>query len=123
MLPNRIKHIVLTTFCKVGLLDVDLCGPSIPYMIGLEDKDVYQSEAGWVPIYTDMEKRFAVMSIGFLLKSRNDAVIWRGPKKTAMIRQFLNDVQWEDLDYLIIDTPPGNYLSLKKKLFFIRINK
>lgn len=47
------------------------------------------------------------MSIGFLLKSRNDAVIWRGPKKTAMIRQFLNDVCWEELDYLIIDTPPG----------------
>lgn len=47
------------------------------------------------------------MSIGFLLKNRNDAIIWRGPKKTAMIRQFLNDVCWEELDYLIIDTPPG----------------
>lgn len=76
-------------------------------MMGLEDKNVYQSDAGWVPIYTDDEKRFAVMSIGFLLKNRDDAVIWRGPKKTAMIRQFLKDVQWEDLDYLIIDTPPG----------------
>lgn len=92
---------------QVGLLDIDLCGPSIPYMMGLEEKNVYQSEAGWVPIYTDEEKRFAVMSIGFLLKNRDDAVIWRGPKKTAMIRQFLKDVQWEDLDYLIIDTPPG----------------
>lgn len=76
-------------------------------MMGMEDKNVYQSEGGWVPIYTDEEKRFAVMSIGFLLKNRDDAVIWRGPKKTAMIRQFLKDVQWEDLDYLIIDTPPG----------------
>lgn len=47
------------------------------------------------------------MSIGFLLKNRNDAVIWRGPKKTAMIKQFLDDVYWQDLDYLIIDTPPG----------------
>jgi len=92
---------------KVGLLDIDLCGPSIPHMMGLEDKSVYQSDAGWVPIYTDENKRFAVMSIGFLLKNRDDAVIWRGPKKTAMIRQFLKDVQWEDLDYLIIDTPPG----------------
>jgi Mrp family chromosome partitioning ATPase len=47
------------------------------------------------------------MSIGFLLKNRTDAVIWRGPKKTAMIRQFLDDVCWGELDYLIIDTPPG----------------
>lgn len=91
---------------------MDLCGPSVPYMMGLEDKNVYQSEAGWVPIYTDEEKRFAVMSIGFLLKNRDDAVIWRGPKKTAMIRQFLKDVQWEDLDYLIIDTPPGKIALL-----------
>lgn len=47
------------------------------------------------------------MSIGFLLKNRNDPVIWRGPKKTMMIRQFLTDVKWDELDYLIIDTPPG----------------
>lgn len=95
---------------KVGLLDIDLCGPSIPHMLGLESNDVYQADEGWVPIYTDADKRFAVMSIGFLLKNRNDAVIWRGPKKTTMIRQFLNDVQWDDLDYLFIDTPPGELL-------------
>lgn len=47
------------------------------------------------------------MSIGFLLKSRNDAVVWRGPKKTAMIKQFLEDVDWQELDFLVIDTPPG----------------
>lgn len=88
-------------------MDIDLCGPSIPYMTGLENKDVYQSDNGWLPIYADEEKRFAVMSIGFLLKNREDAVIWRGPKKTAMIRQFLKDVQWDELDYLFIDTPPG----------------
>jgi Mrp family chromosome partitioning ATPase len=90
------------------LLDVDLCGPSVPYLLNLEGKDVHQSsEGGWIPVYTDSSKSLAVMSIGFLLKSREDAVIWRGPKKTAMIKQFLADVQWEDLDYLIIDTPPG----------------
>lgn len=61
----------------------------------------------WVPVYTDADQRLAVMSIGFLLKNRNDAVIWRGPKKTGMIKQFLTDVYWQDLDYLIIDTPPG----------------
>lgn len=73
----------------------------------MEDRDVFQADEGWVPIYMDDEKRLAVMSIGFLLKNRDDAVIWRGPKKTAMIRQFLTDVKWEDLDYLFIDTPPG----------------
>lgn len=47
------------------------------------------------------------MSIGFLLDNRNNAVVWRGPKKTAMVKQFLTDVAWGELDYLIIDTPPG----------------
>ncbi|GLH08694.1 Cytosolic Fe-S cluster assembly factor NUBP2 homolog [Gryllus bimaculatus] len=92
---------------KVGLLDVDLCGPSIPHLLNLEDQDVHQAPQGWIPVYADKEKQLAVMSIGFLLKSKNDSIVWRGPKKTAMIRQFLNDVYWEDLDYLIIDTPPG----------------
>lgn len=47
------------------------------------------------------------MSIGFLLNDRNSAVVWRGPKKTSMVKQFLTDICWGDLDYLIIDTPPG----------------
>lgn len=92
---------------KVGLLDIDLCGPSVPYLLGLEDKEIHQCDEGWVPVYTDADQRLAVMSIGFLLKSRTDPIIWRGPKKTAMIRQFLTDVAWDDLDFLIIDTPPG----------------
>ncbi|XP_066902354.1 cytosolic Fe-S cluster assembly factor Nubp2 homolog [Halyomorpha halys] len=92
---------------KVGLLDIDLCGPSIPYILGLENSSIHQSPEGWVPVYTDSDQKLAVMSIGFLLNDRNSSVIWRGPKKTAMIRQFLNDVYWQDIDYLIIDTPPG----------------
>lgn len=48
-----------------------------------------------------------MMSIGFLLPSKDDAIIWRGPRKNGLIKQFLTDVLWEDLDYLIIDTPPG----------------
>lgn len=84
-----------------------MCGPSVAYLMGLEDKDVHQCDEGWVPVYTDNSKNLAVMSIGFLLKSKTDAIIWRGPKKTAMIKQFLNDVHWDELDYLIIDTPPG----------------
>ncbi|XP_049827753.1 cytosolic Fe-S cluster assembly factor NUBP2 homolog isoform X1 [Schistocerca gregaria] len=92
---------------KVGLLDIDLCGPSIPYLLHLQGKDVHQCPQGWVPVYADKEKQLAVMSIGFLLKNDNDSIVWRGPKKTAMIKQFLTDVFWEDIDYLIIDTPPG----------------
>ncbi|KAL3272370.1 hypothetical protein HHI36_013848 [Cryptolaemus montrouzieri] len=92
---------------KVGLLDIDLCGPSVPYLLELENKDVHQSEGGWIPVYADKDQRLAVMSIGFLLNNRNAAVVWRGPKKTAMVKQFLTDVCWGDLDYLIIDTPPG----------------
>nr|CAD7413320.1 unnamed protein product [Timema cristinae] len=92
---------------KVGILDVDLCGPSVPYLLQLEGKDVHQSPHGWVPVFADKEQKLAVMSIGFLLKDRNDGVVWRGPKKNAMIKQFLTDVYWQDIDYLIIDTPPG----------------
>ncbi|KAF5287513.1 hypothetical protein FQA39_LY04141 [Lamprigera yunnana] len=92
---------------KVGLLDIDLCGPSVPYLLNLEGKSVHQHDNGWLPVYTDADQKFAVMSIGFLLNDRNSAVVWRGPKKTAMVRQFLSDVCWGDLDYLIIDTPPG----------------
>lgn len=92
---------------KVGLLDIDLTGPSIPRMFGLESSKVHQSSAGWVPVYTDATQRLAVMSLGFLLPDRGKSVVWRGPKKTAMIRQFVQDVVWGELDYLIIDTPPG----------------
>ncbi|XP_050294626.1 cytosolic Fe-S cluster assembly factor NUBP2 homolog [Anthonomus grandis grandis] len=92
---------------KVGILDVDLCGPSVPYLLQLEGKDVHQADEGWVPVYMDENQKLAVMSIGFLLNNRNNAVIWRGPKKTSMIKQFLTDVCWGELDYLIIDTPPG----------------
>lgn len=88
-------------------MDIDLCGPSVPFLLGLEDKEIHQCDDGWVPVYTDTDQKLAVMSIGFLLKNRTDPIIWRGPKKTAMIRQFLNDVSWNDLDFLIIDTPPG----------------
>ncbi|KAK6626138.1 hypothetical protein RUM43_006443 [Polyplax serrata] len=92
---------------KVGLLDIDLTGPSVPYLLGIENKNIFQSSEGWVPVYVDENKRLGVMSIGFLLNSRNDSLVWRGPKKTSMIKQFLSDVHWQDLDYLVIDTPPG----------------
>ncbi|THH23086.1 hypothetical protein EUX98_g8092 [Antrodiella citrinella] len=101
---------------RVGILDVDLTGPSIPRMLGLDGHPVHQSSDGWVPVYADgVEARLSCMSVGFLLKKRGDSVVWRGPKKNAMIRQFLGDVRWGELDYLVIDTPPGTsdeHLSL-----------
>lgn len=54
-----------------------------------------------------MEDNLGVMSIGFMLPSKDDAIIWRGPRKNGLIKQFLTDVTWNELDYLIVDTPPG----------------
>jgi Mrp family chromosome partitioning ATPase len=94
------------TATQVGVLDVDLCGPSIPRMFGLEGQTLHQSYLGWEPAY--YQDNLAVVSIGFMLPNPDDAVIWRGPKKNGLIKQFLKDVYWGDtLDYLVIDTPPG----------------
>lgn len=112
---------------KVGVLDVDLTGPSIPRFFGVENRQVHQASGGWIPVYLDPATHaqnaqggsLCCMSIGFLLKDRGDSVVWRGPKKTAMIRQFLTDVIWGDLDYLLIDTPPGTsdeHISVVEKL-------
>ena len=90
---------------KVGLMDIDIHGPSIPKMLGLESRTLRGSETGLAPIiYTD---NLRVISIGFILRTQNDAVIWRAPLKHKLIRDFLTDVQWGNLDYLIIDSPPG----------------
>lgn len=135
---------------NVGILDIDLTGPSIPRLLGLEDKKVTQAPGGWLPVKvhdaiaaaptngTNPEKSntkhtltedtsqsngapapilthatsargsLHALSLAFLLPSRDSAVIWRGPKKTAMIRQFVSDVFWPPgTSYLLIDTPPG----------------
>lgn len=155
---------------SVGILDVDLTGPSIPRLFGLETAKVTQAPGGWLPVLvhpshllppvpgmnSDADKNggteivvegvseqismveldgtsntepgserkpvgsLHVMSLGFLLPSRSSAVVWRGPKKTAMVRQFLTDVLWPlNLDYLLIDTPPGTsdeHISLAETL-------
>jgi ATP-binding protein involved in chromosome partitioning len=90
---------------RVGLLDVDIHGPSIPKMLRIEDAGVEVVTEGVLrPVDAAGIK---VMSIGFLLRHRDDAVIWRGPMKMGVIKQFLKDVEWGDLDYLVIDSPPG----------------
>jgi Mrp family chromosome partitioning ATPase len=90
---------------NVALLDVDICGPSQPRLMGAEKEEVHQSNSGWSPVF--VEENLCLMSIGFLLGNRDDAVIWRGPRKNGMIKQFLKDVDWGELDFLLIDTPPG----------------
>ncbi|XP_066867901.1 cytosolic Fe-S cluster assembly factor NUBP2 isoform X2 [Kogia breviceps] len=92
---------------KVGILDVDLCGPSIPRMLRAQGKAVHQCDSGWVPVFVDQEQSISLMSVGFLLEKPDEAVVWRGPKKNALIKQFVSDVAWGQLDYLVVDTPPG----------------
>jgi ATP-binding protein involved in chromosome partitioning len=90
---------------KVGLMDIDIHGPSIPKMVGLEGAPLKQSEDGLMPV--EYSANLTVMSIGFLIRDKKDAIIWRAPIKHNLIRQFLTDVRWGELDYLIIDCPPG----------------
>ena len=87
-------------------------------MFNVEEKKVHQALGGWVPVKVgDSDSTgngvgsIECMSLGFLLRDRGDSVVWRGPKKTAMVRQFLTDVLWKDVDYLLVDTPPGIFTS------------
>ncbi len=91
------------TGAKVGLIDADLYGPSIPTMFGLQDSKPEVIDKKIIPL-----EKFGVklMSIGFLVDSET-AVIWRGPMASSAIKQFISDVDWQDLDYLIFDLPPG----------------
>jgi Mrp family chromosome partitioning ATPase len=89
---------------SVGLLDIDLHGPSIPTMLNLKAKNAETIGKKLVPVNFAGIK---VMSVGFLLRKKDDALIWRGPMKAGVIEQFVNEVAWGRLDYLIIDSPPG----------------
>ena len=89
---------------RVGLLDVDIHGPSVPRMLRLEGEHIRTEGDVMLPVELGDLK---VMSIGFLLNGPDDAVIWRGPVKMGVIKQFLMDVDWGELDYLIVDAPPG----------------
>lgn len=91
---------------KTGLLDVDLHGPSIPKILGLEPEKLSANDAGAIEPIRLMEN-LSVVSLGLLLNSQKDAVIWRGPLKYKVIQQFLKDVAWGYLDFLVIDSPPG----------------
>lgn len=103
------------TGAKVGVLDADIYGPSIPLMMGVTEKP-YVQDGKLVPI-----ERFGLklMSMGFLLPHSDDPVIWRGPMLAGVLQQFLREVDWGELDYLLIDLPPGTGdvpLSLSQQL-------
>ena len=90
---------------KVGLLDSDIHGPTIPTIFGLESARPDVNEEGILPI--EVLPNLSVMSIGFLLENKDSPIIWRGPAKMGAIKQFLEEVSWGALDFLIIDLPPG----------------
>lgn len=89
---------------KVGILDADITGPSIPKTFGIETK-VYQNEMGIIPAQT--KSGIKIMSINLLLPDAESPVIWRGPVIAGAVKQFWQDVVWGELDYLLVDCPPG----------------
>ncbi len=90
---------------RVGLLDVDIHGPNLAKMLGVEDKTLAISPEVIRPV--EVNKNLKLVSMSFLLQSPDLPVIWRGPMKMKVIQQFLGDVDWGELDWLIIDSPPG----------------
>ena len=90
---------------KVGIMDVDMHGPDIPRMLGLEGMlDLSENQKLSPMRYSE---NLSAVSIESLTQNKDDAIIWRGPIKYSAIRQFIADVEWGDIDYLIIDSPPG----------------
>ncbi|MEA1925064.1 MAG: Mrp/NBP35 family ATP-binding protein [Candidatus Altiarchaeota archaeon] len=93
---------------RTGILDADLHGPNVPKMLGLDDVTLETKDDTIVPadIPVGLDRQLKVMSIAFLIR-RDDPVIWRGPLKINALQQFLGKVEWGELDYLVIDLPPG----------------
>ncbi|WP_026894764.1 Mrp/NBP35 family ATP-binding protein [Clostridiisalibacter paucivorans] len=89
----------------VGILDSDVTGPSIPRLMGVNDKKVGGSELGIIPVKSP--EGISVMSLNFLMENEEEPVIWRGPILAGTVKQFWTDVYWGNLDYLVIDMPPG----------------
>jgi Mrp family chromosome partitioning ATPase len=90
---------------KVGLLDLDIHGPNVPKMLGIEDQKLMTMGNKIEPVH--ITGNLSVVSMAFLLPETSTPVIWRGPMKMTAIGQFLSDVNWEELNYLVVDLPPG----------------
>ena len=90
---------------QTGIMDVDLHGPDVPHMLGIENAILQSSPHGIIPVKA--RENLEVLSIEFMLPTKGAPIIWRGPKKTGAIKQFLSDVSWGNLDVLVVDNPPG----------------
>jgi len=89
-----------------ALLDVDICGPSIPRMLDSENESLHVSGSGWEPVW--VSDNCCMVSAGLLLENPEEAIIWRGPEKNALVKKFLNGVNWPSpTRLLLVDTPPG----------------
>ena len=102
---NLASALSLMNSVRVGLLDADIDGPNIPKLLGIENQEVFTRDGKIIPV--SVADNLKVISMAFLLRDKDIPVIWRGPMKANAIRQFLGDVRWGELDYLIIDLPPG----------------
>lgn len=92
------------TGAKVGILDGDIYGPSVPFLMGVQDRKPAVMNEKLVPIEAHGVK---IMSMGFLLPSPDEPVVWRGPMLAGAMKQFFHDVAWGEIDYLLVDLPPG----------------
>jgi ATP-binding protein involved in chromosome partitioning len=90
---------------EVGVLDADIHGPNIPKMLHVEDVQLEANENGIFPAI--VPPHLKVMSMAFLTSDRDQPIIWRGPMKMGALRKFIEDVYWGDLDFLVVDLPPG----------------
>ena len=104
MITASIARVLVKQGYKVGILDADITGPSIPKMYGIHGKAV-GSQEGIFPI--EAEDGTKIMSVNLLLESEEDPVIWRGPIIASVVKQFWSEVIWGELDYLLVDMPPG----------------
>jgi Mrp family chromosome partitioning ATPase len=90
---------------KVGVMDVDIHGPDVAKLLGVEDGQLESTGEMIIPVRVN--ENLSAISMAFLLEDRDTPIVWRGPMKMSAIKQFLGDVAWGDLDYLVIDLPPG----------------
>lgn len=92
---------------RVGIMDVDIHGPSIAKMMGIEGKGLLADPKSGRPVPIKVHDNMYVLTLASLLPNQDDPIIWRGPMKIGVIKQFLQDIEWPEIDYLIVDCPPG----------------
>lgn len=90
----------------VGILDADIHGPSVPKLLGVPNMPLMTNEGGKI-VPMEISSSIRVISMAFLLRDKDSPVIWRGPLKMGVLKQFIEDVAWGDIDYLVVDLPPG----------------